>query len=742
MMKKKVLVKMVMVLALLLMASGVYAQKIDGRLTELVQQSAARRAQGLSPLDAKGVNKEISVRFNADGSIRTLSAFATLKEGAECPTEKLQQLGIQVRFVLGDMVALRIPADKLQQLEQVDEFSSVTADEVKKVQNDEARKYTGVDLVNTEVAAKAMGLPQAYTGKGVVLGVIDGGIDYNHAAFRNADGSSRVAKVVEYDEDADELIEFDPEVISYLTADSEQSSHGTHTSAIAGGSEMGNNMQGMAPETELVLVGISKNMSDANIVDGIMRVFEYAEKVNKPAVVNISLGGVAGLHDGSDKMAQGIALLTENGTAPGRAVVVSTGNSASMWQSIIKTLPNTDVQLKTVLGASSTTKDFKSEYCELYYLYATDYQDFTPTLALVDLISGNFVDMKDQLTYADGKTVNPNDVKIMGYTVKTLKGTDAKIYRLSFMRKSVFVDDIRYRLAILVKAGHANQTINMICTGDNNEEACFDAPVGELFYDFPGNGWTKGNGDFACNTGVCNESIISVGSYITKTNWNNYQGNENSYSKSVLTGSKQVVGEISDFSGYCVDDNGKPHPTVIAPGQGLISAANNYNTVYFQDEPGVASETLADRYKKYLCMNIQKFDRPNWYYLSQGTSMSTPVASGVVALWMQANPQLTTAQIVNIMKETCDNDEWTTDVNKLPSHNRVQAGFGKLNCLKGLKKILNSTGIDTVELGGQRQATPATMYSVDAPVYNMMGQQVGKNHKGLVIYKGKKYLNK
>jgi hypothetical protein len=141
-------------------------------------------------------------------------------------------------------------------------------------------------------------------------------------------------------------------------------------------------------------------------------------------------------------------------------------------------------------------------------------------------------------------------------------------------------------------------------------------------------------------------------------------------------------------------------------------------------------------------MNIQKFDRPNWYYLSQGTSMSTPVASGVVALWMQANPKLTTAQIVNIMKETCDNDEWTTDVNKLPSHNRVQAGFGKLNCLKGLKKILNSTGIDTVELGGQRQATPATMYSVDAPVYNMMGQQVGKNHKGLVIYKGKKYLNK
>ena len=120
--------------------------------------------------------------------------------------------------------------------------------------------------------------------------------------------------------------------------------------------------------------------------------------------------------------------------------------------------------------------------------------------------------------------------------------------------------------------------------------------------------------------------------------------------------------------------------------------------------------------------------------------MSAPVTSGVVALWMQANPQLTALQIMDIMKETCDNDEWTTDVSKIPSHNKVQAGFGKLNCLKGLKKILNSTAVAPVELGAQRHATPATMYSVDAPVYNTMGQQVDKSHKGLVIYKGKKYL--
>lgn len=51
-------------------------------------------------------------------------------------------------------------------------------------------------------------------------------------------------------------------------------------------------------------------------------------------------------------------------------------------------------------------------------------------------------------------------------------------------------------------------------------------------------------------------------------------------------------------------------------------------------------------------------------------------------------------------------------------------------------------GIEVIGADGYREATPATMYSVDAPVYNMMGQQVDKSHKGLVIYKGRKYVNK
>ena len=123
--------------------------------------------------------------------------------------------------------------------------------------------------------------------------------------------------------------------------------------------------------------------------------------------------------------------------------------------------------------------------------------------------------------------------------------------------------------------------------------------------------------------------------------------------------------------------------------------------------------------------------------------MAAPAVAGIVALWMQANPQLTVKEIREIINTSSINDEWTTDIGKIPSHNKLQAGYGKIDCLAGLKKILSiSTGIETVGADGHREASPATSYSVDAPVYNMMGQRVDKSHSGLVIYKGRKYMNR
>ena len=196
----------------------------------------------------------IDVTLNVDGTVSSMSAIATLKKGAECPTAQLKQMGIKVRFVLGDMVALNVPADKLLQLEQVEAFSYVAADEILYPMNDKSREASNVDLAADEPLSIEAGQPQAYTGQGVVLGIIDQGIDFNHAAFRKDDGSTRIVKVIEHPIREKEEYTSDEE-IKALTTDYESSSHGTHVSSAAGGSDLGNGLQGMAPEGDLYTNG-------------------------------------------------------------------------------------------------------------------------------------------------------------------------------------------------------------------------------------------------------------------------------------------------------------------------------------------------------------------------------------------------------------------------------------------------------------------------------------------------------
>lgn len=149
-------------------------------------------------------------------------------------------------------------------------------------------------------------------------------------------------------------------------------------------------------------------------------------------------------------------------------------------------------------------------------------------------------------------------------------------------------------------------------------------------------------------------------------------------------------------------------------------------------------------------MNAQKIDQRLTQLVeksaqrrAQGAEPLDPKAvNKSIAVSFNADGAIASFSGIAILKETCVNDTWTTEVANIPSGNKIQAGYGKIDALAGLKKILGTTAIDIVPVDGHRQATPATMYSVDAPVYNMMGQQVDKSHRGFVIYKGRKYLNK
>lgn len=710
---------LLLIFAMLLAMNGLQAQKVDQRLKRLVEQTAQRRAQG-QKVNNGNITRQFAVELDADGNIQTLGVQAYMKEGAECPTERLEKMGIRVLFTVGNMAGLAVPADKLGLLETIDEISFVWADEMNQYFNDAARAETGIDQIVNDGASA--GLPSNYTGKGVVLGIIDGGIDFNHAAFCQADGTTRVKKVIIYEDLYGKATEYTTdEAIKALTTDETSSSHGTHTAATAGGSDTGNGLQGVAPEADLVLVGLRSYATDTNIADAIQRISDFAG--DKPCVISISLGTINRLHDGSSALAQKVKALTQSGTKAGRAVVVASGNSADMQQSIVKTL-NKNQEVRTVLGATTTTPT-SAHYRDLSLFVYSD-KEFGYELKKIDVKTGTETDIK-QLVTDDGVS---SDFDLVQEIYKSM-GKKWYMLNSTASTNTIKLDNPDQRLVFIINALEDNMTIKIIRKVGDGAEPALMAPSGLT-------GMTAGNGDMALSAHVCDDAVIGVGAYITKTSWESYNLGVLNYQESTVTGAKQVVGEIADFSSYGVDDNGKNRPDIIAPGMAICSAVSNYDSELFltPGEPNTSkdlSELLNDSYM------IEKNGRKNWYGRMQGTSMSTPHVAGIIALWMQAKPTLTVNEIKEVLKATCHP---VTDTNMIPSRNPVQAGMGKIDAIAGLKKILNITGIETISVGGHREATPATMYDVDAPIYNLRGERVDKSQKGLVIYKGRVYLNK
>lgn len=288
-------------------------------------------------------------------------------------------------------------------------------------------------------------------------------------------------------------------------------------------------------------------------------------------------------------------------------------------------MDSTTEELKTVLGISTEPNQrlsINGMYNANYNLYADDYQDFTVELKVVNIKTGEISEVGNHTLDGFGK---PVPVMVFKTEKPTLAGGTAVVYSLELMMSLVSLDDEALRLAFVVKASHAGQTIKMICNNETSYEPCFDAPAGLT-------GFTKANGDFAANIMICNDYVISVGSYITRNIWKDYTDTDMNYPASKLTGKVQEIGEISDFSSYCVDDNGKARPTLIAPGMGVISGASNYaKDLCMEGAPGVVNPEMD---LTYLCSCVEKFDHKNWYVIDEGTSMSTPVVTGIVALWL------------------------------------------------------------------------------------------------------------
>ena len=716
----------------LVFATGIQAQKIDARLTNLLSDAngvskTKRAVRGQQQeIDTAAVKQDINVSFNSDGTVKSFSVIVMLKEDAECPTALLQKLGVEIRDVIGRMLILTVPAESLTALGNLDEVESISADQKCQVMNNIGRDKTNVSEVNTLEKALSHNLPQAYTGKGVVVGVIDTGIDYNHAAFRNADGSTRVKMAFRFISNTG-YETYTASDIAELETDYMEGSHGTHVAGTAAGSFVeGTKYQGMAPEADIILCGLCDAMYASNIITMIKKVFDYAKSVGKPCVVNTSIGLIVDFHDDTSIIVQGLKeyYKTED-DKKGRICVFSSSNSGDYQAAIYTTLPaaGTDgYNLKTVLGESRKVVYEEKEvnrYTNISnFFYNLDGSELDVDVKVVDVTTGTLYTLAEKPLYTEVGTEITSLNKLSG------KGTiNNKSYIKYTLYTTCLFHEPNLKLAYFVKST-AGKTLRAL---DNRRGKTTG------FHSCNLQGYVDGCDNGAFNSWICGEEIIGVGSYYSTNSYVNINGKNWGYSDT------SMIDKTDANSSWGVDDNGVNHPDVIAPG-GCIISAYNIHDIYYFDENG-------DYYPQFSSSNdlverVSLFNRWNYYGSMEGTSMAAPHVTGIIALWLQANPNLTYADVRNLIKETSIKDKYVTDTDYIPSHDVRQAGAGKIDALAGLQKLVGTTAIQMVGADSPRHATPATMYDVDDNCYNTLGQRVSRNAKGLIIYKGKVYLNR
>lgn len=208
-------------------------------------------------------------------------------------------------------------------------------------------------------------------GEGVLIGVIDTGIDYTHEAFINPDGTSKIVSIWDQTIQADSPgtgnikygTEYQREQINNalntpnpldIVPTRDEIGHGTALAGIIAGNEsLSNDFRGVVPNAELVIVKMkqAKNIirdfyaipRDAicfqatDVIFGVNYVIEIANRLNRPMAICIALGSGLESHDSKGVISAYFSYIAE---LPGKAIIVSAGNEGNAKRHYMGTIDN------------------------------------------------------------------------------------------------------------------------------------------------------------------------------------------------------------------------------------------------------------------------------------------------------------------------------------------------------------------------------------------------------------------
>jgi subtilisin family serine protease len=554
----------------------------------------------------------------------------------------LRGAGFEVGTVAGNVASVIAPLSRLADLDRIPGMREVELSRPLEPLLDVSRAVAGFDAVHGGTAPPYTG----FAGSGVMVGIIDTGIDFSHADFRNADGTSRISWI--WDQTVATSSppsgynygrEWGPVAINNGSASERDfDGHGTHVSGIVAGNGRGTEgvidytFAGCAPLAEIVFV--KTNFSEAGVLDGVNWMMQKATAASKPIVINISLGGSFGPHDGTTTLEEGLTALT----GPGHLLVAAAGNER-----------NLGIHSEAVMsGLQAAAIKFSVPL-------------YTPSAG----VANDEIDIDGWFPGGSSLTfvvTSPNGYSTQASTLTNpvrQSGTADGTIRVA--QAAAANGDRNLQIQIWDPDGVAPATGTWTITVQNTDAGAHEidlwtwwAVLGGYSQDVV---WTTYlDGGEILTTPATADSIFAVAAHITKTSWKDYTNRNCGY-----TG--YTVGAIAPFSSLGPRRDGVQKPELSAPGMGIASTLSaNASSPIFTDPCGKTPDGR--------------------HTVGQGTSQSSPHVAGALALLLEVDPMLSFKRARDVLTQNTDHDGftgagWTTSF-----------GNGKLNISKAINSLV------------------------------------------------------
>ena len=545
----------------------------------------------------------------------------------------------------GNIYSCKIPYDSLNSLVKNNEIIAIEASRPAVFAMDSVRRTSNIDPIHDGLTLNKT----AYKGEGVIIGMVDVGFDFTHPNFYDEKGEKFRIKEVWCQSDNKNSDEVDygaiyktPEEIRNKKTDTYTQNHGTHTTGIAAGGGYNTPYTGVAPESELILVGT--NLYTKGILDGVSHIIKKAKEESKPCVINLSLGSKLGPKDGTSSE----DIMIDNLVGPGVIIVGSAGNSGgeNLHMNKVFNGSKTDTLKSFIMPASGTSYCYTDIWGRGDKPYKVQVQLInTYTNEVIYETPVNAVNNSSKVYKCTG---NINSYNI--YVMNTKSSGNGQYNSLVYISTTNYKSFSSPEYMVIKVFSDYETEINV--WGD---KAVY-SNLGRKNYESGDN-----NSTILCLGGV-GKQIISVGAYTTKNQWT-------SFSSGSVMKFNSTLYDIAYFSSRGPTADKRIKPDISAPGYAVASSFSSYNTNYGETHPWTVCK--------------REFNGRNYYWgLNMGTSMAAPVVTGTLALWLQADPSLTPDKVRSIISEKSFSPNETRS---LAADNTF--GWGKIDALGGLKYI-------------------------------------------------------